>query len=476
MCLHVSRLVGSDAHTIALQARTVPPNSDSDLSQSSSYAGWHRDYERPATDLALHGPFDHPTLSTSVKLFIAVSDTDETMGPTSLVPGSHCLVDTPPHFNSIADMPGAHLFTGRAGDAMLMDIRCWHAAQPNRSDRPRESVIVQYAAFKWQQAGAFVNSMARLDAASKIPPERPILRQMAGLEIASCLADPRPYDSPASITPWPRTFWSQNDDTLSPEVVEFRSKGCVMLPGLLVGADLQRLQVDFRREQKPARTAWEARTGGDDKTKEQLRAGAAAERYFDLPGGTVFETSPAYAALMSSERLVSLVKSVVGEDVKCTSIQARTVPGNDGNHSCAYASNQHHSLIAILKRACWCFQTHTGTATSAAAVRGRSGTFRTITRRSLRTSSSSSTSSIQHPSKAAPLSFHEHTGCWASPGRSRGERTRACSSLGVLTQAWASTRCREPCAWRVRREMRCWLTSGRGTLRWRTRQIHHGRA
>lgn len=112
-----------------------------------------------------------------MKLFIAVSDTDATMGPSSLVPGSHRLQDTPPPFNDVTDMPGAHLFTGRAGDAMLMDIRCWHAAQPNLSDRPRESLIVQYAAFKWQQAGAFVNSITRLNAAGKIPPERPILRK-----------------------------------------------------------------------------------------------------------------------------------------------------------------------------------------------------------------------------------------------------------------------------------------------------------
>eukprot|EP01045_Picozoa_sp_COSAG04_P006927 COSAG04_NODE_351_length_16103_cov_3.615413_3_plen_89_part_00 len=59
--------------------------------------------------------------------------------------------------------------------------RCWHAAQPNHSGRPRESLIIQYAAFKWQQVGTLIDSVQRLEAADRIG-DRPILRQILGLD------------------------------------------------------------------------------------------------------------------------------------------------------------------------------------------------------------------------------------------------------------------------------------------------------
>ena len=347
VALLLQRVVGGDAHAVCVQARALPPaaaTQDSD----TSYAPWHRDYERSVTDLELHGPFDHPLLSTAVKLFVCVSDTDESMAPTTFVPATHRLPEGPPPLHDTQSMPGAVRFTGKAGDAMLVDIRCWHAAGgPNLSDRPRESIIIQYAGFKWQQTGSLIASARRLDEQGRIDAaaddddnRRPRLRQILGLEIAECMADRRPPTPASDIMQWPRTWPNPHppqsllpSGAVAAEVAEFRANGCVMLRGLLQGEMLQRLQSDFRREQATARRAWMAQTGSDEREVGQSWNSSEKRRYFDLAGDTVLETSPAYAALLNSDRLYSLLEAVVGEDVKCVELSARTVPGNDGRHS-----------------------------------------------------------------------------------------------------------------------------------------------
>ena len=35
--------------------------------------------------------------------------------------------------------------TGPAGSVLVMDSRMWHATAPNRTDKPRTSVVVRYA-------------------------------------------------------------------------------------------------------------------------------------------------------------------------------------------------------------------------------------------------------------------------------------------------------------------------------------------
>jgi hypothetical protein len=122
--------------------------------------------------------------------FVCVADTDSSMAPTTIVPDSARLQDSPPPFSDASRMPGLMSFTGKAGDAMLMGIRTWHAAMPNSSNLPRESIIIQFAASKWQQTGTMISSAKRLERqrAEFLAP-RPILRQMLGLGIAPELAD-----------------------------------------------------------------------------------------------------------------------------------------------------------------------------------------------------------------------------------------------------------------------------------------------
>ena len=309
----------------------------------------HRDYERAASHLSLHGPFDHPSLSTSIKLFVAVEDTDETMGCSSLVPGSHRLPEGPPAaMHRVSEMPGHVKFVGKAGDALAMDIRCWHAAQPNHSGRPRESLIIQYAAFKWQQVGTLIDSVQRLEAADRIG-DRPILRQMLGLQVAPELADKTPYP-PADSVRWPHSWIGPNLYPLpsrhgadAEEVVAFRRDGCVMLPGLISGETLAQLQRDFRREQVTARERWAESTGGDESQPGADWDSSGKRRFFDLAGATVFETSPAYAAILTEPRLVSLLQEVVGEDVKVRVTARNAVPcwAVFSRRCCCVAVHQH---------------------------------------------------------------------------------------------------------------------------------------
>ena len=114
--------------------------------------------------MGLHasGPFGHPAdpgkPTLGIKMFVTVSDQDEEMGCTSFVPGSHRIAEEPRSiwrngvvseeegggaFDAQARLPHVR-FAGRAGDAMLMDLRTWHTAMPNTTDRDRETLIISF--------------------------------------------------------------------------------------------------------------------------------------------------------------------------------------------------------------------------------------------------------------------------------------------------------------------------------------------
>jgi hypothetical protein len=167
--------------------------------------------------------------------FVCVADTDSSMAPTTIVPDSARLQDSPPPFSDASRMPGLMSFTGKAGDAMLMDIRTWHAAMPNTSNLPRESIIIQFAASKWQQTGTMISSAKRLERqrAEFLAP-RPILRQMLGLGIAPELADTGSFPTEEEVGPWPLRFAPPYPSELPAHAAEadiglvthFRREGC----------------------------------------------------------------------------------------------------------------------------------------------------------------------------------------------------------------------------------------------------------
>ena len=127
-------------------------------------AGRHRDYGRHNSGPQWQWPYDHPSLSEDVKLFVMINDQDPDQGNTAVVYGSHQQLNGPdsvgewrpeergkslgqdPH-----EMPGHVQFTGKAGDgkvdrsrsacsrlanahesvaisALLFDIRSYHVS------------------------------------------------------------------------------------------------------------------------------------------------------------------------------------------------------------------------------------------------------------------------------------------------------------------------------------------------------------
>ena len=92
----------------------------------------HRDYGRHNSGPQWQWPYDHPSLSEDVKLFVMINDQDPDQGNTAVVYGSHQQLNGPdsvgewrpeergkslgqdPH-----EMPGHVQFTGKAGDGKL---------------------------------------------------------------------------------------------------------------------------------------------------------------------------------------------------------------------------------------------------------------------------------------------------------------------------------------------------------------------
>lgn len=130
---------------------------------------WHRDFGRGSQGAQWNFPYDHPTLSEDVKLFLNVFDTTPEQGCTAVVPRTHRLLGKPGEEPGREDtgmqfaggvnsglgldaMPGAMRLAGKAGDAMLADIRTWHTAMENTTDTPRESLILMFSPF-WRKGG-----------------------------------------------------------------------------------------------------------------------------------------------------------------------------------------------------------------------------------------------------------------------------------------------------------------------------------
>ena len=112
---------------IGPQFRTVPPS-------LLSYVGWHYDV-----------PFSNP-LHFKIQLY--VDDVPEEGGAFGFIPGSHRPGSGPyPLVRDPADMPGHHVYPGRAGTAVLFNSWGLHTAMVNHTGIPRRSIILIYEVF-----------------------------------------------------------------------------------------------------------------------------------------------------------------------------------------------------------------------------------------------------------------------------------------------------------------------------------------
>ena len=113
---------------------------------TEAHTGWHRDWPE----------WTHPQFTLKTKVFYFLDDQDPDMGCFSLVPGSHKRVEKPSRQEyvngTLEQMPGLTKMIGKAGDAVIWNVLCWHTALANASQRDRRILIYGYQPFwvkKW---------------------------------------------------------------------------------------------------------------------------------------------------------------------------------------------------------------------------------------------------------------------------------------------------------------------------------------
>ena len=138
-------------------------------------------------------------------------------------------------------------------------------------------------------------------------------------------------------------------DCLEPTTADERAaffweNGFLCIPQAFAGAALQRQQQAWLAAQAPHRAAWlEATQQGEEVKRSQ---GQRADLFFDIPTdprwwseelwrtrrpGTAgrqlfFELDPAFVDIIDAAPLLEVLERVVGPDVECTGVQARSVP------------------------------------------------------------------------------------------------------------------------------------------------------
>ena len=277
--------VGDDAHVVALQARTVPASGD-----RKTYTAWHTDTHEPG------GAPAHPTICASAKLFVQVFDHTAETGCTAVVPGSRSDARLPgdvlaPDADP-GDMPGHVQFTGKAGDAMLMDLSTWHGAIPSTLTNPATSVgraglIIQASPSKDKQEGFISESAARADDRGWV--NTPVLRQLLGFGAERYGGPDFPPHTwrPRELAPLPAVLQRPTpvacpEQDVQTQAEYFREHGFCIIRGLLRGEALAAMQDSFRAVEPAAREAWE-RSSADDFAAKQLAISGSfrADAFFD---------------------------------------------------------------------------------------------------------------------------------------------------------------------------------------------------
>ena len=135
------------------------------------YAGgqWHRGVRPHPTGHVVGGKFVCPM----VKVFFCMTDVSPREGEFVVVPGSHRAafgIETKDRI----DLPGQHVFDDvRAGDVIIFNEGLLHNGRPNRSQKTRKTMIVNFGR---RDAGVWIGyapRQATLDAAT--PSQREIL-------------------------------------------------------------------------------------------------------------------------------------------------------------------------------------------------------------------------------------------------------------------------------------------------------------
>lgn len=155
----VRAALGDDVSMIDNDFFITPPKTP------HTHAGWHHDVGM--------GGIDHPRSLLMVKVFFLLTDVEEEMGPTKMVPGSHHWEASPGSMDTVVTM------TGKAGDAYLFNGRVYHCAGNNTSDRQRKVLIYNYGHF-WMKIWQGYEPSQRLKDQA-IASGDPVRKQLLGI-------------------------------------------------------------------------------------------------------------------------------------------------------------------------------------------------------------------------------------------------------------------------------------------------------
>ena len=334
-------VVGPQATLIHAQARTVPPEEE-----GGGYSGLHRDLARPiaASDVEAGGLPDHPTMSEHVKLFVALNEHTES-NCTAVVPNTHHSHDGPSDTRPEAH-PELERFMAQPGDAMLMDLRTWHTAVPNRSGRNREGLILMFGDWHRKAAAPVVTAARNLQQTGALKGADPILHQLLGI---APTPPPKPKPKPSTRGPpalqledWrpPRSPTAEEyqaaAEGLPGQLDFFRAHGFLHIPAAMEGEELRALQAAWERhEQEPERAWIEGQKSGVgvsrvDPLSFSAGGNGAYRKFFQMDWSDKFVEEPSFLHVLSHQAWLPLVEKVVGADCQVTHVQPRTVPAADG--------------------------------------------------------------------------------------------------------------------------------------------------
>ena len=166
--------------------------------------------------------------------------------------------------------------------------------------------------------------------------DTPVLRQLLGFGAERYGGPDFPPHTwrPRELAPLPPVLQRSvpiacPEQDVQSQAAYFREHGFCIIRGLLRGEALTAMQDSFRAVEPEARAAWE-RSSADDFAAKQLAVSGSfrADAFFDWPVNPA-----AHLEVLRSERLVPLLRELVGEDVQNMGMGGRTVPADHAGES-----------------------------------------------------------------------------------------------------------------------------------------------
>jgi hypothetical protein len=128
---YLAELLGHDYRHIDNDLFYTPPGTPA--------GGWHRGSRAHPTGHVRDGRFICPM----VKIFFCITDVGPDQGAFAVVPGSHRARFEIP--TDRLDLPGQHIFDDvKAGDIIIFNEGLLHHGRPNRTERARKTLIVNF--------------------------------------------------------------------------------------------------------------------------------------------------------------------------------------------------------------------------------------------------------------------------------------------------------------------------------------------